>query len=65
MSCECGENGTEVFENGTALGHDFSKKSNTYIHTEAANCQQHVEYWYNCANDASHNVKDDAAATDK
>lgn len=49
MSCECGENGTEVFENGTALGHDFSKKSNTYIHTEAANCQQHVEYWYSCS----------------
>lgn len=48
MSCECGENGTEVFENGTALGHDFTKKSNTYIHTEAANCQQHVEYWYGC-----------------
>ena len=50
-SCTCGENGTETFTSGSALGHDYTKKveNNTYLKTEASNCTEHNVYWYACS----------------
>ena len=65
-SCTCGENGTETFTSGSALGHDYTKKveNNTYLKTAASNCTEYNVYWYACSR-CDANAKDDAAATDK
>ena len=65
-SCTCGENGTETFRSGSALGHDYTKKveNNTYLKTAASNCTEYNVYWYACSR-CDANAKDDAAATDK
>ena len=65
-SCTCGENGTETFTFGSALGHDYTKKveNNTYLKTAASNCTEYNVYWYACSR-CDANAKDDAAATDK
>lgn len=65
-SCTCGENGTETFTSGSALGHDYTKKveNNTYLKTAASNCTEYNVYWYACSR-CDANAKDDAEATDK
>lgn len=65
-SCTCGENGTETFTSGSALGHDYTKKveNNTYLKTAASNCTEYNVYWYACSR-CDANAKDDATATDK
>lgn len=65
-SCACGEEGTETFTSGFALGHNYTKKveTNTYLKTAASNCTEHNVYWYACSR-CDANAKDDAEATDK
>ena len=65
-SCTCGENGTETFTSGSALGHDYTKKveNNTYLKIAASNCTEYNVYWYACSR-CDANAKDDAEATDK
>ena len=65
-SCTCGENGTETFTSGSALGHDYTKKveNNTYLKTAASKCTEYNVYWYACSR-CDANAKDDAEATDK
>ena len=65
-SCTCGENGTETFTSGSALGHNYTKKveNNTYLKTAASNCTEYNVYWYACSR-CDANAKDDAEATDK
>ena len=65
-SCTCGENGTETFTSGSALGHDYTKEveNNTYLKTAASNCTEYNVYWYACSR-CDANAKDDAEATDK
>ena len=65
-SCTCGENGTETFTSGSALGHDYTKKveNNTYLKTAASNCTEYNVYWYACSR-CDANAKDDATATNE
>lgn len=66
-SCSCGANGAATFtKTGSALGHDYSKETetDTYLKTAASKCTEHNVYWYACSR-CDANAKDDAAATDK
>lgn len=76
-TCECGKiyedsAATRVIENisGTILekkGHDYSVKNSDAEHrrSTAADCREYDTYWFTCANDATHNAKNDASATNK
>ncbi len=50
-----------------ASGHSYTVQNSDEAHkrSTAADCREYDTYWYTCANDASHNAKDDTAATDK
>ena len=65
-SCTCGENGTETFTSGSALGHEYTQKFEDAAHlkTAASNCTEHNIYWYDCSRCDS-NAKDDPEADDK
>ena len=65
-SCTCGENGTETFTSGSALGHDYTQKFEDAAHlkTAASNCTEHNIYWFDCSRCDS-NAKNDLEATDK
>ena len=65
-SCTCGENGTETFTSGSALGHEYTQKFEDAAHlkTAASNCTEHNIYWYDCSRCDS-NAKDDPEAADK
>ena len=65
-SCTCGENGTETFTSGSALGHDYTQKFEDAAHlkTAASKCTEHNIYWYDCSRCDS-NAKDDPEAADK
>ena len=65
-SCTCGENGTETFTSGSALGHEYTQKFEDAAHlkTAASNCTEHNIYWYDCSRCDS-NAKDDPKAADK
>ena len=74
--CSCGKlfaDGTasvETTADGVVLpasGHSYTVQNSDEAHkrSTAADCREYDTYWYTCANDASHNAKDDAAATDK
>ena len=65
-SCACGENGTETFTSGSALGHDYTQKFEDAAHlkTAASNCTEHNIYWFDCSRCDS-NAKNDLEATDK
>ncbi len=49
-SCICGEKGTETFENGDALGHDYG----TWTVTTAATCETAGVETRTCSHDNSH-----------
>ena len=65
-SCTCGENGTETFTSGSALGHDYTQKFEDAAHlkTAASKCTEYNVYWYDCSRCDS-NAKDDPEAADK
>ena len=65
-SCTCGENGTETFTSGSALGHDYTQKFEDAAHlkTAASNCTEHNIYWFDCSRCDS-NAKNDPEAADK
>ena len=65
-SCTCGENGTETFTSGSALGHDYTQKFEDAAHlkTAASKCTEHNIYWYDCSRCDS-NAKNDPEAADK
>ena len=67
-SCKhCGEaHATETFEDGTALGHDYSEKiaDDAHLKTASTDCQTAAVYWYDCIR-CDANAKDDANAADK
>ena len=50
-----------------ASGHSYTVQNSDAAHkrSTASDCREYDTYWYTCANDASHNAKDDATATDK
>ena len=76
-TCECGKiyedaAATRVIENisGTILekkGHDYSVKNSDAEHrrSTAADCREYDTYWFTCANDATHNAKNDESAANK
>ena len=49
-SCSCGEEGTETFEYGEALGHSFDKQnaSEKFLRNEVA-CTDKAVYYYSCS----------------
>ena len=74
--CSCGKlfvDGTasvEATATGVVLpasGHSYTVQNSDDAHkrSTASDCREYDTYWYTCANDASHNAKDDTNATDK
>ncbi len=74
--CSCGKlfaDGTasvETTADGVVLpasGHSYTVQNSDEAHkrSTASDCREYDTYWYTCANDASHNAKDDTVATDK
>ena len=76
-TCECGKiyedaAATRVIENisDTILekkGHDYSVKNSDAEHrrSTATDCREYDTYWFTCANDATHNAKNDGSAANK
>ena len=66
MSCSCGDKGSETFNYGDPLGHDYTEERRDDAHkrSTAANCTQHDTYWYGCSR-CDANAKDDPAAAGK
>ena len=62
-SCTCGENGTETFTSGSALGHDYTQKfeDTAHLKTAASKCTEHNIYWFDCSRCDS-NAKNDPEA---
>ena len=65
-SCVCGDKGSEPFNHGEKLGHDYTEQieDEAHLKTKGADCQHKNVYWYDCSRCAA-NAKDDAGATDK
>ena len=65
-SCTCGENGTETFTFGSALGHDYTQKfeDDAHLKIAASKCTEHNIYWFDCSRCDS-NAKNDQEAADK
>ncbi len=61
-SCQCGAKGTETFESGSALGHNYTEDS-TEVRSNAT-CDDAQTNWYGCSR-CDANAKDDADAADK
>ena len=59
-SCECGEKGSETFESGSALGHDY--KFSKFEWTKTANGYT-AQAVYVCSRDSSHVEKHNATVT--
>ena len=75
--CTCGKlfedaaAATEITDHSSVVlpktGHSYTVQNSDEAHkrSTAADCREFDTYWYTCANDETHNAKDDAAAADK